>query len=98
MLKSAFNAQSLRLIIMMNDETLPNFIKRKHPRKEEKKKQSARTSVQSCKRASKNEPHGGKETTKYRNLHQWHEAYQVKKREVDLIIIVVVQVAALKYM
>jgi hypothetical protein len=25
------------LIIVMNDETLPNFIKRKHPRKEEKK-------------------------------------------------------------
>jgi hypothetical protein len=53
MLKSAFNAQGSRLIIMMNDETLPNFIKRKYPRKEEKKKQSARTSVQSVKRAPK---------------------------------------------
>jgi len=31
MLKSAFNAQGLRLIIVMIDETLSNFIKRKHP-------------------------------------------------------------------
>jgi hypothetical protein len=44
------------------------------------------------------EPHGGKGTTKYPNLHQWHEAYQLKKEEVDLIIIVVVQVGAVKYM
>jgi hypothetical protein len=36
-----------------DDETLPNFIKRKHPRKREKKKQSARTAVQVGKRASK---------------------------------------------
>jgi hypothetical protein len=28
------------------DETLPNFIKRKHPRKGEKNKQEARTKVQ----------------------------------------------------
>jgi hypothetical protein len=42
MLKSAFIAQGLRLIILMNDETLPNFLKRKHPSEEEKKKQSAR--------------------------------------------------------
>jgi hypothetical protein len=28
------------------DETLPNFIKRKHPRKGEKKEQRARTKVQ----------------------------------------------------
>jgi hypothetical protein len=28
---------------VMNDETLPNFLKRKHPSQEEKKKQSART-------------------------------------------------------
>jgi hypothetical protein len=32
-----------------NDETLPNFIKRKHPRKGEKKKQGARTKVQASK-------------------------------------------------
>jgi len=43
MLKSAFVAQGLRVIIVMNDETLPNFLKRKHPGQEEKKKQSART-------------------------------------------------------
>jgi hypothetical protein len=30
---------------MLNDETLPNFIKRKHPRKEEKKKPRGRTKV-----------------------------------------------------
>ncbi len=42
MLKSAFSAQCLRVIIVMNDETLPNFLKRKHPSKEEKKKQSAK--------------------------------------------------------
>jgi hypothetical protein len=44
MLKSAFIAQGFRVIILvMNDETLPNFLKRKHPSEEEKKKQSART-------------------------------------------------------
>jgi len=31
------------------DETLPNVIKRKHPRKGEKKKQGARTKVQASK-------------------------------------------------
>jgi hypothetical protein len=35
--------------MMMNDETLPNFIKRKHPRNGEKKKQRARTKVQASK-------------------------------------------------
>jgi hypothetical protein len=60
MLKLAFTAQGLRVIIVMNDETLPNFIKRKHPSKEEKKKQSARTHVRSCERAAKSEPHRGK--------------------------------------
>jgi hypothetical protein len=38
-----------------NDETLPNFIKRKHPRKGEKKKQRASTKVQ----ASKEPKQGG---------------------------------------
>jgi hypothetical protein len=33
----------------IGDETLPNFIKRKHPRKGEKKKQGARTKVHSSK-------------------------------------------------
>jgi len=42
------------------DETLPNFIKRKHPRKGEKKKQRARTEVQASK-------HGGRGTAKYLN-------------------------------
>jgi hypothetical protein len=52
MLKSAFIAQGLRLIILMNDETLPNFLKRKHPSEEEKKKQSARTVRKSPQRVS----------------------------------------------
>jgi hypothetical protein len=98
MLKSAFTAQGLRLIIVMNDETLPNFIRRKHLSKEEKKKQSARTRVPSCEIAPKSEPHGGKGTPEYQNFRRWHEAYQLKKGEVDLIIIVVVQVGAKKYM
>jgi hypothetical protein len=36
-----------------DDENLPNFIKRKHPRKREKKKQNARTTIQASKRAPK---------------------------------------------
>jgi hypothetical protein len=36
-----------------NDETLPNFIKRKHRRKREKKKQGARTKVQAKQTAQK---------------------------------------------
>jgi hypothetical protein len=42
------------------DETLPNFIKRKHPRKGEKRNKRAMTKVQASK-------HGGKGTTKYLN-------------------------------
>jgi hypothetical protein len=42
------------------DETLPNFIKSKHPRKGEKRKQSARTRVQAGKRAPKRQATGGK--------------------------------------
>jgi hypothetical protein len=33
-------------LTFLSDETLPNFKKRKHPRKQEKKKQRARTKVQ----------------------------------------------------
>jgi hypothetical protein len=36
-----------------DDETLANFIKRKHPRKRKKKNQRARTKVEAGKRASK---------------------------------------------
>jgi hypothetical protein len=36
----------LRILSAQDDETLPNFIKRKHPRKGEKKKQGAGTKVQ----------------------------------------------------
>jgi hypothetical protein len=47
------------------DETLPNFIKRKHPRKGGKKKQGARTKVQASKHPKRGGPQGGKGTTKY---------------------------------
>jgi len=60
---------------------LPNYIiKRKHPRKGEKRKQGARTKVQACKQPKRGRPHGGNGTTKYRNFHL--EAYQLKKGEV----------------
>jgi hypothetical protein len=36
---------------LLFDETPPNFIKRKHPRKGEKKKQGARTKVEASKQA-----------------------------------------------
>jgi hypothetical protein len=36
-----------------DDENLPNFIKRKNPRKREKRKQSARTTIHAGKRAPK---------------------------------------------
>ncbi len=63
------------------DETLPNFKKRKHPRKGEgKKKQRARTKVQASRQPKRGMPQrGNKGTTKYRNLHQLHEAYQLKE-------------------
>jgi len=59
-----------------------NIIKRKHPRKGEKKKPMARTKVQAIRQPKPCLPQGGKETTKYGNLLQSHEAYQLKKGEV----------------
>jgi hypothetical protein len=61
---------------------LPNYIilKRKHPRKGEKRKQGARTKVQACKQPKRRGPQGGNGTSKYRNLHI--EAYQLKKGDV----------------
>jgi hypothetical protein len=71
--------------MMMNDETLPNFIERKHTRNGEKKKQRTRTKVQASKQPKRGMPQGGKGTTKHGNLHQSHEAYQLKKGEVSPI-------------
>jgi len=48
----------------MLDETLPNFIERKHPRKGEKKKQGARTKVQASKQPNKGGSQGGMGTIK----------------------------------
>jgi hypothetical protein len=42
------------------DETLSNFIKRKHPRKGEKKKQGTRTKVQASKQPKRGGPQGGR--------------------------------------
>ncbi len=47
-----------------NDETLPNFIKRKG----EKKKQGARTKDQASKQPKRGGPQGGKGTTKNQTL------------------------------
>jgi hypothetical protein len=71
-----------------NNETLLNFIKRKHPRKREKKKQGARTKVQASKQPKRGRPEGGKGTTKYQNLqnlHQMVQTYHLKKGEVNPI-------------
>jgi hypothetical protein len=59
-----------------NDETLPNFTRKKHPRKGEKKETKGKD--QSPKQAN-SLPQGGIGTIKYLNLHQSHEAYQLKK-------------------
>jgi hypothetical protein len=53
----------------VRDEILPNFLKRKHPRKEEKKKQGARTKVEDSKQPKRSRPQGGKGTTKNQTLH-----------------------------
>jgi len=44
---------------------VPNFIRRKHPRKGEKKKQGARTKVQPSKQPKRGRPQRGKGTIKY---------------------------------
>jgi hypothetical protein len=69
----------------LDDETLPNSIKRKHPRKGEKKKQRASTKVQASKQPKRGEPQGGKGTIKNWTLQQLHEAYQLKRGEVNPI-------------
>ncbi len=61
------------------------LIERKHPRRERKRKQGARTKVQENKQPNKGGPQGGKGTTKNWTLHQLHEANQLKEAEVNLI-------------
>jgi hypothetical protein len=56
-------------------ETLPDFIKRKHPKKGEKKKQGARTKVQTNKQLKRGGPPGGNGTTKNGTFLQSHEGY-----------------------
>jgi hypothetical protein len=47
------------------DKTLPNFLKRKHPTKGEKKKQGPRTKIQASKQPKRVGPQGGKGIIKY---------------------------------
>jgi len=54
------------------DESLPNFIERKHPRKGEKRKHGASTEVHAIKQPNKGGPRGGKGATKNQTLHQSH--------------------------
>ncbi len=68
-------------LAFLSDETLPKFKKRKHPTKGEKKKQRARTKFQASRQPKRGMPQRGKGTTKYGNLHQLHEAYQLKGSE-----------------
>jgi hypothetical protein len=72
--KSSFFWEESRVLkqeknLQVLDETLPNFIKTKHPRKGEKKNQGARTKVQASKQPKRSGPQGGKGATKYHNLH-----------------------------
>jgi hypothetical protein len=65
------------------NETLPNFIERKHRRKGEKRNQRARIEVQAIKQPNKGGPQGGKGATKNQTLHQSDEANQLKKGEAN---------------
>jgi hypothetical protein len=67
-----------------NDETLPNFIKRKHPRKGEKKKLGAKHQSPGNKSSNRGGQQGNG-TIKNQTLHQSHEAYQLKREEVNPI-------------
>lgn len=68
-----------------NDETLPNFIKRKDPRMGEKKERGASTKVQASKEPKRGGQQGGNGTIKYQTLHQSHEPYQLKREEINPI-------------
>jgi hypothetical protein len=70
-----------RLTGNQNDETLPNFIKRKHPKKGREKKNNGqgRKSKQASKQLKRGGPQGGKGTSKNPTLHQLHESYQQPK-------------------
>ncbi len=57
-----------------NCETLPNFYKKKTPKKGREKKKT-RTKVQATKQPKRGGPQGGKGTSEYQNLHQLLEAY-----------------------
>jgi hypothetical protein len=58
------NKRTLGVPTTDDDETLANFIERKHPSRGEKRKQVARTEVRASKQPNKGGPQGGKGTTK----------------------------------
>jgi hypothetical protein len=66
-------------------ESLPNLIKRKHPRKGQEKKQGPRTKVWASKQPKRGGPQGAKGTPKNQTLHQLPEEYQLKRHEVNPI-------------
>jgi hypothetical protein len=42
--------------------------------------------VQASKQPERGGPQGGEVTTKNGTLHQWHEAYQLKRWEIQIVI------------
>jgi hypothetical protein len=72
--------------MLINLKQLKNPVKlykKKAPKKGRENKQGARTKVQASKQPKRSRPQGDKGTTKYQNLHQLLEAYQLKKGEVN---------------
>jgi hypothetical protein len=64
----------------VTNETLPNFKKRKHPRKGEKKNKGQRTKVQGSKQPKRSRPQGGKGTTKNPTIHHPSFSHLIKKK------------------
>jgi hypothetical protein len=52
---------------------------------ERKRNKEQGSKSRQAKEPQRGEPHGGKETTKSQNLHQSHEAYQLKNKELGPI-------------
>jgi hypothetical protein len=67
------------------DETPPTFRKRQHPRKGERKKQGARTKVQASKQPKEAGHKEEREPLIIKTSTKSHDAYQLKKEEVNMI-------------
>jgi len=69
-----------RLTGNQNDETQPNFIKRKYPKQEREKRNKWQGPKSRHASSLNNAGHKEKKgTIKNGTLHQWHEAYQKAK-------------------